>query len=1318
MSESEPRSAQVVELAEEFLERHRRGERPTVRDYLERHPILADQIRAVFPALAVREGIALADDASTGVAGTAPAQPVPGGEGTSRVQLGDFRIIREVGRGGMGVVYEAEQISLGRRIALKVLARQGLAGSSHLQRFLFEARAAARLHHTNIVPVFGTGEQDGVYYYAMQFIRGRGLDVVFAEIRAGASDSATIILTASAEPRTAPVSGVAKPEGAVVTDRPRAEAEAVPDAEDPSAGIVTNLARGRTLVSYYQAVARVGADVAEALAYAHSQGILHRDIKPSNLLLDVDGTVWVTDFGLAKAAEADGLTETGDLMGTLRYMAPERFEGWSNPRSDIYSLGATLYELLTLRPLFDEPNRAKLMKMVAHEAPTAPRKLDPAIPRDLETVVLKAIAREPEQRYASAEQMAEDLRRFLADRPILARRTGGLERLWRWSRRNPALAGSIASLFLFLVLGCAGMTVLWRLAEGQRSRADQLYDQSRQSWLLALKHQAEAHSQGERAEASFVKARAAVDELLTQVSESQLLNVPGLQPLRRDLLRSALNYYEDFVRQRGDDPTLKAGLAAGQLRLAKIQHELGARVQSDETMRQALAMHELALRDRPVDLGLRDGLAQCCVHLGIGALDPLHPTMSGDEALRLFDRAITVWEELRQVEPASTVYLGELANAYNLLAVLHNQNNRTAATLAAHQKALALRQARVDAHPDDPAAQNDLASTLNNLGALVDGTTYESLDKLSLFRRSAEHSRIAHARAPQVIRFGRFLVVVLRNVAVSERQLGHYEAATRAFEESLEVSRRMARDNPAILGLRRELVQDYRSIGDLLREQGRMADAVRIYRQSLDAEEAIPRETGDDWFQHASLLALCARPASEAAYSIGDVERAECRRLADASIAALRRAIAAGYRNDGWIRISDELAVLRDRDDFHALVAEAGATRPSPPRTASATHEASPSAPAAPMAPVRTIDGGTEQVRDSRSSLADRATSQHAIGIVQLELGQLDEARTTLGHALAGREALVRDHPEAARHLADLAATRVALARLDWMAGRLPLAVRAWDEIRKDLEAALRKRPADPVIAEQLAQAEATIGQSYAERALWSEAQDAFARAVRRGMRDREVATRQASLLAIANDRAGLKALCNSMLDEYGRTTEFLFASVLARWCALVPGSVPDPGRLVSLAERAVAAGQRGPERLFRLSLAEYRAGRFAEAVRRARESLAALPEGGHAPLAAIDAAVLAMAHHRLGQTVEAQRRLDEIARIDWRAVERWPDPQAWWQRSDFLVLKREAIELLTGKPPSDDPWLRRRRGEAYEQLGQAPEAQAELRAADAAGSG
>src|SRR5262249_41489142 len=173
---------------------------------------------------------------------------------------------------------------------------------------------------------------------------------------------------------------------------------------------------------FYRSVARVGLQVAEALAYAHAQKVLHRDIKPSNLLLDLQGTIWVTDFGLAKEEESDDLTRTGDIVGTLRYMAPERFSGQADRRNDIYSLGMTLYELLTLRPAFEEVDRARLIERITREEPPRPRKIDTRIPRDLETIICKAIAKEPADRYATAAALADDFRRFLADRPIHARR--------------------------------------------------------------------------------------------------------------------------------------------------------------------------------------------------------------------------------------------------------------------------------------------------------------------------------------------------------------------------------------------------------------------------------------------------------------------------------------------------------------------------------------------------------------------------------------------------------------------------------------------------------------------------------------------------------------------------------------------------------------------------------------------------------------------------------------------------------------------------------------------------------------------------------
>jgi WD40 repeat protein len=205
--------------------------------------------------------------------------------------------------------------------------------------------------------------------------------------------------------------------------------------------------------SFYRSAAHIGRQVAAGLSYAHARGIVHRDIKPSNLLLDTEGVVWVTDFGLAKASD-DVLTQTGDILGTVRYMAPERFRGEGDGRADVYALGLTLYELLTLKPAFDSPDRLQLIERIKAEDPPRPRTLDTRIPRDLETIVLKAIAKDPKDRYASADALGEDLRRFLSDEPILARRVSSLERAWSWARRRPAAAA------LLLVSGLAALALV------------------------------------------------------------------------------------------------------------------------------------------------------------------------------------------------------------------------------------------------------------------------------------------------------------------------------------------------------------------------------------------------------------------------------------------------------------------------------------------------------------------------------------------------------------------------------------------------------------------------------------------------------------------------------------------------------------------------------------------------------------------------------------------------------------------------------------------------------------------------------------------
>jgi serine/threonine protein kinase/WD40 repeat protein len=534
------------QIADEFVEAIRQGQRPSVEEFARRYPAHADDIRDILPALVLMEKAKAPDDA-----------PVPGRQAIAAPplqQLGDYQILREVGHGGMGVVYEAQQLSLGRHVAIKVLPSHALLDPRQLGRFRREARSAARLHHTNIVPVFGVGEQDGLHYYVMQFIPGLGLDLVLDELRRLRQPRGKQAATQGGAPSrttniTRDVSAVhvargllsgdfRQPEPAHTLTTPAGEPASVANvgesssvrAADTSASVhLPGQTEGSTLSDsgsqYWQSVARVGMQVADALAHAAGQGVLHRDIKPSNLLLDDTGNVWVTDFGLAKATtDGDDLTHTGDVVGTLRYMAPERFNGQGDLRSDVYSLGLTLYELLALRPAFNEGDRNRLVKQVLHDEPVRPRKVNPGVPRDLETVVLKAIARDPAHRYQTPAAMADDLKRFVEDRPVRARRISGAENLWRWCRRNPLPASLVAGIVLVFLTGFAGVIWQWRMAETARD------DEKRQHG------RAEAARQGAelaRDEAKAQEAKAQAESYNAMLSEVRALRV-GRQPGWRD----------------------------------------------------------------------------------------------------------------------------------------------------------------------------------------------------------------------------------------------------------------------------------------------------------------------------------------------------------------------------------------------------------------------------------------------------------------------------------------------------------------------------------------------------------------------------------------------------------------------------------------------------------------------------------------------------------------------------------------------------------------------------------------------------------------
>jgi tetratricopeptide (TPR) repeat protein/serine/threonine protein kinase len=468
----------VLRAMESYTSALQRGDRP------DRATFLADLPPEVAGVLAgCLDGLELVHAAAPALSGSDGSLPLPDGAIPAQ-PLGDFQLIREIGRGGMGVVYEAIQLSLGRRVALKVLPFAATMDPRQLQRFRHEAQAAAMLHHPNVVPVFGVGCERGVHYYAMQLIEGQSLAAMIDELRGPVHSSGgggTENQVDHSAQRSIGFKGFNRPSDSAGAENPKIhENRAAPisrvpvgTADTPAVAVRTTQPARRDR-AYYRHIAELIAQAADALEYAHSMGVVHRDVKPANLLLDEAGHLWVTDFGLAKLDAAVGMTVSGDLIGTLRYMSPEQAlarHGLVDHRTDVYSLGATLYELLTLRPAVDGHDKHELLKRVAFEEPVAPRKLEKGVPAELETIALKALTKEPVGRYATAGELADDLRRFLEDKPIQAKPPTLLQRTAKWARRHKLVAAGLAAVLVaaaILAVG-AGFWHQRRIAETERA---------------------------------------------------------------------------------------------------------------------------------------------------------------------------------------------------------------------------------------------------------------------------------------------------------------------------------------------------------------------------------------------------------------------------------------------------------------------------------------------------------------------------------------------------------------------------------------------------------------------------------------------------------------------------------------------------------------------------------------------------------------------------------------------------------------------------------------------------------------------------------
>ncbi len=801
--------ARLADVLDDYLAALQAGTAPPTDVLLARHPELAGDLAECLASLdLLRRAAAETEDTGqrTEVRGqrsevreepasslllTSDLWPL-----TSGSELGDFRLLRVVGRGGMGVVYEAEQVSRGRHVAVKILPFTAALNARQLQRFRHEAEAAARLRHPNIVPVYAVGCERDVPFYAMQFIEGQSLAQVIHQLRKTKSE------TRNSKSETTPKNQ---------NPPSQTDAHSVSDLGDSALGLVSHF---EFRISDFRVAAPLGVQAALALEYAHAEGVIHRDIKPANLLVDGRGQLWVTDFGLAHFPGNAGLTHTGDVLGTLRYMSPEQAlgkRGAVDHRTDIYALAATLYELLTLEPAFLGRDREELLHQIAGQEPRPPRRLNPAVPADLETVVLKALAKDPPDRYATAQELADDLQSFLQGKSIRARRPTLAQRAAKWARRHKGAVAAAALGLLGAVAALAATTaVVWRKEA-----------QARAAYRAEAAARAAEEEERRRAEQNLRLALQALDEVYLHVAERQFPRDLRREQEDRELLQKALTFYEEFVRQNGANPAVRRETARAYQRVGMIQQKLGHPDKAEEAFGQAVALLE-PLAEESAAAEYRQDLALCLTSLGI-LREHSRRLAEAEQAHR---RALTLLRQLAADSAGSPKARQDLAHSLSNLGVVLLKVGRRADTQALWQEALALREALAADFPAVTRYQRELASSQQNLASLFwrQGKAAEAerllREALALYEKAAPDAADADHRAKMA-----GVQLTLGSVLANTGQVAEAE---KVYSQAVAVCAQLAAEFPA--------VPDYRH--DLALSQGYRAGVLDQLRRPQEADQA------------------------------------------------------------------------------------------------------------------------------------------------------------------------------------------------------------------------------------------------------------------------------------------------------------------------------------------------------------------------------------------------------------------------------------------------------------------------------------------------
>jgi serine/threonine-protein kinase len=692
--------------------------------------------------------------------------------GTAVRYFGDYEIRRELGRGGMGVVYEARQVSLNRFVALKMVKAGLLAGDDELRRFQNEAEAVALLDHSGIVPVYEVGEHDGQRYFSMKLVSGGSLVPLLERFKG-----------------------------------------------DP------------------KAAARLVAEAAEAVAHAHARGILHRDLKPANILVDHEGHPHVTDFGLAKKVHADvEFTVSGAILGTPAYMAPEQATGRRGSittATDVYGLGAVLYALLTGRAPFGGDSVVETLDAVRNMQPEPPSKLAAGLPRDLETICLKCLEKDPRRRYATAQALADDLRAWLERRPIAARRVGVAERAWLWCKRRPAVAALSAAVALAIVGGTAAVIA------------------------VQAKANAELRAANRRVQVRYELAADAIKAFHTGVSEDFLLKQDQFKELRDRLLKSAADFYGKLGALLGAERDLasRRTLAVSNFELAVLTDKVGRKEEALAAHRAVLAARESLAAEPGADAAMKADVGRSLTAVA-GLLEGTGKT---EAALAAFRRSESLLIDLAAADPSARAALAACRSGLGrLLALMDKMDD----ALAAHELARADREALAAAPGASNDARRDLASTiqstsnvLREMGKLSEAEA-ESRKAVAIWQKLADEN-------PAVTGFLSSLTLSHQNLGILLGQVGKPSEAEAEYRRAIATFQRLVGENPAVTHLRYWLAASHATLGKLLMDTGTVSEAeaeirqgIVLYRKLLDDNPVDIDFRRDLAFSHNSLGCL------------------------------------------------------------------------------------------------------------------------------------------------------------------------------------------------------------------------------------------------------------------------------------------------------------------------------------------------------------------------------------------------------------------------------------------------------------------------------